>query len=201
MKDFNHIQFLEKISLEKGYRNFSFKSYKTGSSYISLNRGELTIRISDHEPNFAMTKFRGEADHEIYTHDAGNKKINDDIDVIDRVLDITGIELPEEIAKELEAAREERSAHRARVEIAAEQNRKDMEEVQERVSEFHAQIREAIAGREDEINAILTAAESYGEESPKKRRKREVSFFKREFKNIFGFEATPGDIQRAKRIV
>jgi len=36
----------------------------------------LKVRVSDHEPNFSMDRFRGKNDIELYTKDACNNKLD-----------------------------------------------------------------------------------------------------------------------------
>jgi len=46
----------------------------------------LKVRVSDHEPNFSMDKFRGSNDIELYTKSADNRKLNIE-DQIDHFLE------------------------------------------------------------------------------------------------------------------
>tara|TARA_R100000027_G_scaffold67662_1_gene67559 strand:+ start:2587 stop:3018 length:432 start_codon:yes stop_codon:yes gene_type:complete len=49
------------------------------SKYYQING--LKVRVSDHEPNFSMDKFRGRADVEFYTISADNIKLS----VVDQI--------------------------------------------------------------------------------------------------------------------
>ena len=54
------------------------------STYFTVKG--LKVRVSDHEPNFSMDKFRGRNDIELYTRSADNQKL--DIEAqIERFLD------------------------------------------------------------------------------------------------------------------
>ena len=49
------------------------------STYYKING--MKVRVSDHEPNFSMDKFRGRNDLEFYTVSADNRKLS----VIDQI--------------------------------------------------------------------------------------------------------------------
>lgn len=47
---------------------------KNMSQYYKIN--DLKVRVSDHEPNFSMDRFRGTNDIELYTKSADNRKLS-----------------------------------------------------------------------------------------------------------------------------
>lgn len=169
----------------------------TGTIYITFD--DKKIRISNHEPNESMRRFRGEADLEIYTHDVVGKEINSKYDVIEKVSSFYNIEIPRGIKSAI--TRHKNAKYKEAIRIAEVQKSQKIfnDEVQEKLKIFHKKIKSLVRGREKELKKLLDEADKYGDlgSNGDKRRKRRVSYFKREFKNRFGIEATPGDVDSA----
>jgi hypothetical protein len=74
-----------------------------------------------------------------------------------------------------------------------------MNEIQKKIKILHSTIKKVTKGKEKELKILFDEADKYGDlgSNGGKRRKRRVSYFKREFKSRFGIEATPSDVKSA----
>jgi len=178
-------------------KKISVRQAGTGTIYVSFDGKK--IRIANHEPNRSMKRQRGSADLEIYTHDLVGKEINSKYDVVEKVADFLNIEIKGPTKSAITRFRNkelEKSKKLARIEI---ENEKEMKEIQDRIKKFYSKIKKLTKGKEKELKQLYAEAEKYGDlgSNGSKRRKRRTSYFKREFKNRFGIEATPSDVKNA----
>jgi hypothetical protein len=88
------IEFFE-ILETNNYFIYLHKNLNNMSKYYTVKG--LKVRVSDHEPNFSMDKFRGSNDIELYTKSIDNKKLSIE-DQIDRFLE-TPLAIQEGITK------------------------------------------------------------------------------------------------------
>lgn len=169
----------------------------TGTLYVEFQGKK--IRISDHEPNHAMRRIRGEADLELYTHDLVGKEINTKYDIVEKVADFLNLEIKGATKAAITRFRNKEIEKNKMLIEWQRKHKAEMAEIQKKIKEFHSKIRQLTKGKEEEIKQLFFEAEKYGDlgANGDKRRKRRVSYFKREFKNRFGIEATPADVEAA----
>ena len=169
----------------------------TGTLYVEFQGKK--IRIGNHEPNEAMKRHRGKADLELYTHDIVGKEINTKYDIVEKVADFLNLEITGATKAAITRFRnKEIEKNKILIEIQR-KNKAEMDEIQKKIKDFHSKIRKLTKGKEKEIKQLFFEAEKYGDlgDNGQKRRKRRVAYFKREFKNRFGIEATPADVEIA----
>lgn len=174
-------------------KNISVQEASTGTIY--LNYKGVSIRISNHEPNYAMKRQRGAADHEIYTHSVEGVEINSKYDVVEKVAEIYNTEIAGTLKGIL--------TRRINAEV---KNIKFISELKQREEDAYSEwlesdegkaelankekARKIIQTKQHEILLILNEAEEYGNEgsNSKKQAKRARSYFKRKTKEVFGVE-------------
>jgi len=177
-------------------KKISVRQAGTGSIYVSFNGKK--IRISNHEPNHSMTRFRTEADLEIYTHDVVGKEINNKYDVVEKVAEFLGLEIKGAVKSAITRHFNKSLIEEKKLYKIMKENEAKTAEIQKKIKAFHAQIRKLTKNKDKELKALFNEAENYGNLGSKsKRRKRTVSYFKREFKKRFGIEATPYNVKIA----
>ena len=187
---------MEKL-IESLDKKVSVKCAATGTLYVEFQGKK--IRISDHEPNYAMRGLRGEADLELYTHDLVGKEINSKYDIVEKVADFLNLEITGATKAAITRFRNKEIEKTRQLIEWQRKHKAEMAEIQKKIKEFHSKIRQLTKGKEKEIKQLFFEAEKYGDlgSNGDRRRKRRVSYFKREFKNRFGIEAKPADVETA----
>lgn len=182
-------------------KKVSARHAATGTLYVEFQGKK--IRIGNHEPNEAMRKHRGRADLELYTHDLVGKEINSKYDVVEEVADFLNLEITGATKAAVTRFRNNEMKKNKRLIEIQRINKSQMDEIQNKIKEFHSIIRKLTKGKEKELKQLFIEAEKYGDlgSNGQKRRKKRVSHFKKEFKNRFGIEATPSDVEAALRTV
>ena len=178
-------------------KKISVRQAGTGSIYVAFNGKK--IRIANHEPNHAMTRMRGNADLEIYTHDLVGKEINNKYDVVEKVADYLGLEIKGSVKSAITRHNNKALKESNRLSKIMSDNKKEMDEIQKKIKVFHSTIKKITKGKDKELKTLFDEADKYGDLGTNggQRRKRRVSYFKREFKARFGIEATPSDVKSA----
>ncbi|MXV39389.1 hypothetical protein GO491_11990 [Flavobacteriaceae bacterium Ap0902] len=169
------------------------KEAATGTIYVEHNGKK--VRVANHEPNFAMTKFRGDADLEIYTHDVEGSEINDKYDVVKMIAEFFEIEIKGTLKSILTKASNRKIAERNRLAELAKANKKEQEAIKEAKEERLNNLADFVAENKEELEAILADAEAYGDfgSNGAKRRKRRRNYFKNEVLKRFNVELELSD--------
>jgi len=171
----------------------------TGTLYVEFQGKK--IRIGNHEPNEAMRRQRGIADLELYTHDIVGKEINSKYDIVEKVAGFLNLEITGSTKAAITRFRNKEFKKQKRLIEIQRKNKSEMDDIQKKIKDFHSKIRKLTKGKEKELKQLFIEADKYGDlgASGQKRRKRRVSYFKKEFLNRFGIEATPNDVETALR--
>lgn len=169
----------------------------TGTLYV-VYQGKK-IRISNHEPNEAMRRIRGRADLEIYTHDIVGKEINTKYDVVEKVAQYLGLEIKGSTKGAITRYYNREAKKNKEILKFMQIAKAETDSIQKAIKKHHLMIRKSTKGRETELKQLYDEADKYGDlgSNGDKRRKRRVSYFKREFKARFGIEATPSTVKEA----
>ncbi len=165
----------------------------TGTIYVSYNYKK--IRISNHEPR-QFTGNRISADLLIYTHDITGKEINSKYEVVEKIADFLNLKIPGPVKGAITRHNNKKKAEAQKLRELMRKNELSMKVLQLKKALFHLRIWNVIKGKEKQLKQLLKEAAEYGDlgSNGSKRKKRRVSFFKREFKNRFGITATPNDV-------